>query len=123
MGDGGPKAPTTDLATAIRDLMDVSLGLPFWAAREGVSLERIEPLIMAIDDAVGELRLVASVLLPLEQLSDVRPVGAKSPSLDVLAEYAQHSDPVIPDEILLRVQEGLFAARAAGVAPSATRRT
>ena len=121
MDDGRPSALCADLAAAIEQLFDISLDLASWAHREGASLKRIEPMVKAVDGAMRELRLVMFLLLQLEQLPDVRLVGCMFPSLDALVENARHSDPLIPDGILLRLQQVILTARAAGVAPSATR--
>ncbi len=120
MDKGRPSASYADLAAAIGQLFEIRLDLAAWANREGASLERIEHLVTAVDDAARELRVVMSLLRQLEQLPDVLPVGARFPSLDALAGHARHTDPVIPDGILLRLQQVIITARATGVAPPAT---
>lgn len=121
MGDRSPSTLHAGLSDAIGQLLDVRQDLASWADREGASSERVEPLMKAIDGAVGELRVVRSLLLRLEQLPEVRPVGGKFPSLEALADHARHSDAAIPDGTLVRLQQVIFVARAAGVAPSVTR--
>lgn len=122
MGDGRPSALCADLAGAIGELVSICLDLTSWADREHASMERIEPLIKAVDGAVFELRVGMSLLRRLEQLPDIRPVGGRFPSLDGLAEHARQSDPAIPDGILLRLQHAIVAARAAYGTASARRR-
>lgn len=121
MDDGRPSDLCADLAAAIGQLFDICLDLASWAHREEVPLERIEPMMKAADRALRELRVVMSVLLQLEQLPLVRPVVGRFPPLDALAQHAGHSDPAIPDTILLRLQQVIITARAAGAPPSATR--
>jgi hypothetical protein len=118
MDDGRRSALSADLAAAIGQLFDIGLDLASWADREGASSERIGPVMKAVDGAVRELRTVMSLLHQLEQLPDVRPRGGRFPSLDALAEHARLGDPVIPGEILLRLQHVIFAARTAGIAAS-----
>lgn len=113
MDDGRPAAVCADLAAAIGQLFDIRLDLASWANREGASVEQIEPMTRAVDGAVRELRLVMPLLLQLEQLPDVWLVGALFPSLDALAEHARHVDPLIPDGILLRLQQVIFTTRGA----------
>lgn len=113
MDDGRPAALCAELAAAVGQLFDIRLDLASWAGRDGASLERIEPMTRAVDGAVRELRLVMSLLLRLEQLPDVRLVGALFPSLEALADQALHVDPLIRDGILLRLQHVIVTARGA----------
>ena len=120
MDDGRHSALRADLAAAIRQLFDIRLDLASWANGEAASLERIEPMMKDIDRAVRELGSVMSLLLQVEHLPDVRPVGVKSPSLDAIARHARHVDPVIPDGIHLRLQQVVSTARTALVGAKAS---
>ena len=121
MGDGEPSTLCADLAATIAELFEIGLDLDTWVNGEDAASERIEPVMKAIHGAERELRVVRSLLLQLEQLPDVRSMGGRFPSLDALAEHARNCDPVMPDEILRRLQQVVITARAAGVGVSVTR--
>lgn len=117
MDDGTHSVLCSDLGDVIAQLFDISLDLTARTDQEPASSERIEPVVKAVNGAVEELRVVLSLLGRLEQLPGAQPVELRFPSLDVLADEARHNHPVIPDAILLRIEQVVSTAGAAASHP------